>query len=181
MLVRLPYFRMARRTSRLGTQIHSIKHVIDSEGALTGASSSTNVFATAVVARNTVFNPAEVVVGETVNGIFLSIFMIGATGSGQDGSLNWYIAKSRSGQLPGADFPDPGSTGISDLRNQIFHEEKGLAGSADGTAMAFKGVVVIPRSMRRMREGDQLFIKLRSTDAVNNVNFCIKSIYKSFS
>ncbi len=107
--------------------------------------------------------------------------MLGATGGGLNGSLNWYIAKARSGQAPGADFPDPGSTGVSDMRNQIFHEEKGLAGSADGTPMAFKGVVVIPRSMRRMREGDQLFVKLRSTDNMNDTNFCVKVIFKSFS
>ncbi len=174
---------MVFRRSRLGTQIHSIKHVVDISGALAGAGQSVNEIAQGVVTRTTPFNPNEVIVGETVNGIFLSIFVLGATGSGLDGPIDWYIAKSRSGQTfgGGGDFPQPGNTGVSSVRNQIFHEEKGLAGSADGTAMVFKGVVVIPKSMRRMREGDTFTIAIRSADNTNNANFCIKAIYKSFS
>ncbi len=170
--------RFARRG--MGTQIHSIKHVVDVEGALSGAVKSVTTIATNVISRTTPFNPIEIEVGETVNAVFLSIFMIGAGGQGLDGALNWYIAKLRGGQTSG-NFPTPGETGVSDVRNQIFHEEKGLAGSADGTPMAFKGVVVIPRGMRRFREGDQLHVVLQNSDAVNDANFCIKAIYKSFS
>ncbi len=160
--------------------IQSVKHVVDVEGALSGGTTSDVPLSATVESRATPFNPIECVIGETVNGIFLSIFIIGATGAGQAGSLNWYIGKSRAGQTI-ASFPAPALTGASDLRNQIFHEEKGLAGSADGTPMAFKGVVVIPRGMRRMRSGDQFFVKLRATDNINDVNFCVKAIYKSFS
>ncbi len=172
-----------RRGSRMGTQIHSIKHVVDSQGALAGAGQSVNEIATAVVTRSAVFNPAEVEVGETVNGFFISLFVLGATGAGLDGAIDWYISKSRAGQTygGGGTFPQPGATGVSSVRNQIFHEEKGLAGSADGTAMVFKGVIVVPKSMRRMREGDTFTIVIRSLDATNNANFCIKAIYKSFS
>ncbi len=165
----------------MGTQIHSIKHIIDSEGALSGTLGSVNVLANAVVTRNSTFNPVEVEVGETINAMFISVFAIGATGAGQDGSINWYIAKARSGQDPSSEFPVASAVGVSPLRSQVFHQEKGLAGSADGTPMAFKGVIAIPRGMRRMREGDQIFIIIQSTDGVNDVNFCIRSIYKSFS
>ncbi len=170
-----------RRGSRMGTQIHSLKHVIDVEGALSGGVASVVPLTQSVQSRATPFEPVEMINGETINAFFLSIFMIGATGSGQNGSINWYIAKARSGQSTVTDFPDPAVTGGSNVRNQIFHEEKGLAGSADGTPMAFKGVVVVPRSMRRFRDGDQFIIKLRSTDITNDVNFCVKAIYKSFS
>ncbi len=160
-------------------RIHSVKHIIDSEGALAAAANSVNPIANGVAALEQPFDPLDVAIGESVNNIFLSIFMIGATGSGQDGSLNWYIVKTRAGQF--SSLPLAGETGVSNLRNQIFHEEKGLAGSADGTAMAFKGVIKVPKLMRRMREGDNFYIVLRNTDSVNNVNFCIKAIYKSFS
>ncbi len=167
----------------MGTQIHSIKHVVDTSGALSGAGVSTSVLAKVVDARSTPFDPSECVVSETVNGFFISIFVIGATGAPLNGPIDWYIAKARSSQAPppGGDFPTPGATGGSDLRNQIFHEEKGLAGSGDGTPMVFKGVIVVPRSMRRMRSGDQFFVSLRSADITNDATFCVKGIYKSFS
>ncbi len=167
-----------RRISRMGTQIHSIKHVVDAEGALSGAITSSTPICDAVVTRASPFNPTEVEVGETVNAFFLSIFVIGATGAPLNGSINWYIIKARSDQTA---FPVPDAVGTSDLRNQIFHQEKGLAGSGDGTPMAFKGVIVVPRGMRRVREGDRYFIQLRSLDVTNDATFCIRAIYKSFS
>ncbi len=159
----------------------SIKHVVDTEGALSGGAQSIVTIATTGAVRSSPFNPVENIVGDHVNAIFLSIYLIGATGSGQSGAINWYIAKNRFGQSTTTNFPDAGNTGVSLVRNQIFHEEKGLAGSADGTPMAFKGVIMVPKGMRRMREGDGFFIKLNSTDITNDVNFCVKAIYKSFS
>ncbi len=168
-----------RRTSSL-RPVNSIKHILDSEGQLTGGITSTNVIAVAVPNVDTsVFKPGDIRVGATVNGFFLSIFVIGATGGPVNGSVNWYIMKQHAGQT-GADTPAPGQTGVSMLRNQIIHEEKGLVGSGDGTAMAFKGVVAIPKSMRRMREGDSWTIRINSIDATTDAQFCIKAIYKSY-
>ncbi len=130
--------------------------------------------------QNAVFNPTEVVVGSKINGFFLSIFIIGSTGAPIVGAQDWYIGKSHSGQTGATLFPAPGSTGASAFRNQIIHEEKGLVGSGDGTAMAFKGVIVVPKGMRRMREGDEWFINLRNNDAGTSSQFCVKAIYKSF-
>ncbi len=172
---------MARRSSRLGVQIHSVKHIVDAEGALSGAISSTIPLSEVVNARITPFKPTELVVGETVNGIYLSVFIIGATGAPLNGSVAWYIAKIRAGQSANADFPSPISAGQSNVRSQIFHQEKGLAGSGDGTAMAFQGVIVIPKSMRRQRDGDTYTLVLQSQDATNDATFCVQAIYKSFS
>ncbi len=169
-----------RRGNRLGTQIHSIKHVIDATGALVQGAGIVSVpLATAVISRQTPFQPVEVEVGETVNGFFISIFIIGSSGADVEGSQDWLIVKTRSGQAD----PVPGLTGVSDIRNQIFHEEKGLVASGDGTPMVFKGVIVVPKSMRRMREGDKINIVLlnRSQTASNDTQFCLKAIYKSFS
>ncbi len=168
------------RGSRLGTQIHSIKHVIDSEGVLAAATNSDNIIQSTVVTRTDPFVPTQCEVGEILNGFFISIFVIGDTGAPVNGSINWYIAKRRSGQNLVTDFLDPGNTGTSDVRNQIFHEEKGLVGSGDGTAMAFKGVIVVPKNMRRIRQGDQFFIKIRA-NGTDSAQFCLKAIYKSFS
>ncbi len=163
----------------MGTQIHSTKHVVDSSGGLTGTT-STNVLAQGVVARTTPFDPTEVVTGETVNALFISIYVIGEAAGGLSGPIDWYIAKSRSGQVIATVFPDPGNTGVSNVRNQIFHEEKGLSGSEDGTPMVFKGVIVMPKGMRRMRENDAVFINIKCTTP-DTCLFCIKAIFKSFS
>ncbi len=164
----------------MGTQIHSIKHVIDTEGVLAAATNSDNIIQSTVTSRTDPFVATQCETGETVNGFFISIFVIGDSGAPVNGSINWYIAKRRSGQNVTTDFPDPGNTGTSDVRNQIFHEEKGLVGSGDGTAMAFKGVIAVPRAMRRIREGDQFFIKIRA-NGTDTAQFCLKAIYKSFS
>ncbi len=164
-----------RRGSR--PVINSIKHVIDTEGGLTSTVSVVPL-AKGVGTQSDPFNPNNVVVGSRINAFYISIFIIGATGAPVTGSQNWYIARQHSGQS-NSGFPDPGTTGTSLLRNQIIHQEKGLVGSGDGTAMAFKGVVVVPRGMRRMREGDNWNIYLKNNSA-DSATFCLQSIYKSF-
>ncbi len=171
---------MPFRRGRSLTPVQSIKHVIDAGGGLT-ATASVVVLGTSVIIRSGApFTPNELLIGETVNGVFLTVNIIGATGAPVAGPVDWYIAKQRSNQDPNVDFPDPGDTGQSNLRNQIIHEEKGVPGSGDGTPHVFKGVVVIPRGMRRTRQGDQLFVKLKMTTG-DTGTFCVKAIYKSFS
>ncbi len=165
-----------RRMSRLGNIVKSYKHVVDLEGGLT-STASVNVLATGT---DDVISPlTQVPTGSTINGIFISFYIIGDTGAPLAGPLDWYIAKLRSGQTAATDFPAPGLTGVSSVRNQIFHEEKGLSGSGDGTPMVFKGVIVIPKGMRRMRAGDVIFIKAKS-NTTDTPSFCIKAIYKHF-
>ncbi len=153
------------------------KHIIDSEGALAGGvTSATPIAQTVPNLDPTTFKPGDVRIGAKIHGFFFSVFVIGATGAPLTASIDWYVWKAHEGQTA----PTPTTTGTSKVRNQIIHEEKGLAGSGDGTPMAFKGVIVVPKSMRRMREGDRWEIRLRSGDATNNATFCIKVIFKSF-
>ncbi len=158
--------------------VNSIKHIIDSEGVLTGGLGSANTIATAVPNVDTVnFNPGDIRVGGTINGFFLSIFIIGATGAPVNGAFDWFLMKLHDQQTA----PVPGNTGVSKLRNQIIHEEKGLVGSGDGTPMVFKGVIAVPKGMRRMREGDSWIITLRNTQqGSDDGQFCLKAIYKSY-
>ncbi len=162
--------------------VNSIKHVIDSEGSIlqTGVQSVVTIANAVPNVDSTTFTPGDVRVGSKINGFFISLFLLGSTGAGVGpGSLNWYIIKTHEGQI--SLLPNAGNTGTSKIRNQIFHEEKGLAGSQDGTPMAFKGVIVVPKGMRRMREGDQFHIAIRQpSSATDDAFFCVKAIYKSF-
>ncbi len=168
-----------RFRNRALSPINSIKHVIDTEGTITGAAANLVPICVAVPnVDTTTFKPGDVRVGAKVNGFFLSIFAIGSTGAPVSSSINWYIIKIHEGQVN--ILPTPGQTGTSKIRNQVFHEEKGLAGSGDGTPMAFKGVVAVPRGMRRMREGDQFQILLKHGNDTDESAFCLKAIYKSY-
>ncbi len=165
------------RFNRARSPINSVKHIIDTEGILTGAAQSLNPIAVTVPNVSTAaFKPGDIRIGGTINAFFISLFIIGSTGAPLVGSLNWYLIKLHAGQSG----PAPGNTGVSQLRNQIIHEEKGLSGSGDGTPMAFKGVIVIPRGMRRMRDGDKWELRILSSDASSDGQFCLKAIYKSF-
>ncbi len=167
-----------RRRSQGIRPVNRIKHVVDSSGGLT-STSSVNALADTVTVLTDPFNPVEVELGSTINGMFISIYVIGSTGAPLEGPIDWYIGKGRASQTALNQFPDPGVTGTFDIRNQIFHEEKGLSGSGDGTPMVFKGVIAIPKGMRRMRSGDSIFIKIKCTGA-DVCNFCIKAIYNSY-
>ncbi len=161
--------------------IDSVKHIIDSQGTLLETGVKVEIpIATAVPVRSDPFNPAEVTFGRTINAFFITSFILGATGGGiGPGNINWYIIKIHAGQE--SSTPDAQSVGVSSLRNQVIHQEKGLSGSQDGTPMAFKGVIVIPKGMRRMREGDEWrFVINLTASATADAVFCFRSIHKSF-
>ncbi len=166
------------RFRRALNPVNSIKHIIDTEAALTGNMASNSVIAIAVPnVDTTTFKPGDIRVGATINGFFLSVFIIGATGAPVNGSANWLLVKLHTDQLT----PQAGNTGVSKIRNQIIHEEKGLVGSGDGTAMAFKGVIAVPKSMRRMREGDSWVLSVRMVNqGTDDAQTCVKAIYKSY-
>ncbi len=156
--------------------LHSIKHVLDTEGSLVQATPATIDVATTVVSASDPFKPGDVVLGSKVFAIFITIFIIGSTGAPVGGSQNWLLGKLMNGQ-PG--LPAPSNVGVSPLRNQVYHQEKGLVGSGDGTAMAFKGVLKIPRGQQTMREGQKIQVRIENLDP-GTTQFCFRAIYKSW-
>ncbi len=159
--------------------INSIKHIEETEGVTAGDTDINIPILDGVGSPPDPFSPGKVMVGSRVSSIFLTVFIIGETGAPVTGSINWYLGCRRGGQDL-ADFPTPSVTGVSIVRNQIIHEEKGLSGSGDGTPMVFKGVILIPKTYQRIREGDAWFLRLRVTGATNSVTFCQKAIFKSY-
>ncbi len=126
-------------------------------------------------------------VGATVNNIFLSMFFY--TEGGEIASevplVDWYIIKN-PGSAWGTTFdatnlPTPGATGSHINKRHIFHTEKELSGGGDaslsGVPMVFKGVISIPRHMRRVGSDDVILIAGRANFATK---FCCQAIYKHF-
>ncbi len=162
-------FRSSRRP------VNSLKHVVDISGALVSGTVSVSPILTATTARDPA-NPVTVAVGSKVTSMYVSVFVLGSAGS-DSGLVDWYLWRNARGQTVSGNTPDPGNTGISDVRNFIIHEEKGLAATQDGTPMVFKGVIKIPRHMQRVALNDQWQIRLLSDFAAD---FCIKVIYKDY-
>ncbi len=159
--------------------VHSIKSIVDSSGGLVGATSSVNDIAVAVNTLPGVTVPNNVMVGSTINAIYLSVYILGDTG-GAGGTVNWILFKNPANLMAGGDLPIPGNTGVASNRRFIFHEEKGLFPSLDGTPMIFKGWIKIPPRFRRMGDDDKWQVILR-TQGTDTANFCVQAIYKSYS
>ncbi len=130
----------------------------------------------------------EVTTGSKVNGFYMSFFAISEGGevANEVPLVDWYVIKDPGGTF-GTTFdathlPTPGTTGVHQNKRFILHEEKGLAGGGDastaGVPMIFKGVIVIPRGMRRIAINDRFRIVARSNFATK---FCTKFVYKWYS
>jgi len=124
--------------------------------------------------------------GSTVNGIYLSLFIYSEGGevSNEVPLVDWYIMKNPGGNFTtfsATGLPSPGATGSHDNKRYIFHTEKGLTGGGDaslaGVPMVFKGVLVLPRGMRKMNANDTVIVAIRSNFAIK---VCIQAIYKWF-
>ncbi len=122
--------------------------------------------------------------GAKVNGLFLSCFWYSEGGelASEVPLVDWYIMKNNGNNFSGFDatnFPTPGAQGTHDNKRFIFHTEKGLTGGGDaslsGVPMIFKGVIALPRGMRKMNANDRIIICARSNFATK---FCIQAIYK---
>ncbi len=178
-----------RRGGMAKRPINSIKNVVDTASVL---AATTNTALQTIV--NTVDNPTlsvvnEVLRGATINGWFMSSFFIAEGGevANEVPLVDWYVIKDPGGNMQATGFtanglPTPGATGTHENKRFILHTEKGLTGGGDvslaGIPMVFKGVIIIPKHLRRFRSGDKLTFVARANFATK---FCIQSIYKWYS
>lgn len=165
---------MARyRRSLFKRPINSVKNIVDStQLSVTGGITTTVSLAAAV---NTYGGGVtEVPIGAKVAGVYLFVQI---AGDSSVQNMDWYVAKA-----PNATWtanPVPGSTGGSNFRKFILHEEKGIpaALTTGGNPLTFRGVIKIPRGRQRFAEDDSLRIVLRGA---STHSLCIKCIYKFY-
>ncbi len=126
--------------------------------------------------------------GATVNGFYFSFFAIAEGGevASEVPLVDWYLIKNPGGAFgttfDATNLPTPGATGSHANKRHIIHTEKGLAGGGDastaGVPMIFKGVIRIPRGMRRIAQGDLLQLCVRANF---NTKVCAQAIYKHYA
>ncbi len=168
--------------------IRSVKHIVDTSSIVAAVTNTILIRPVAGVDAYSLADENGVPTGATVNSIFLIIYIYSEGGevSNEVPLTDWYIIKN-PGNTFGTTFgaqnlPTPGATGSHINKRFIFHEEKGLAGGGDasltGIPMVFKGVILIPRGMRRIAEQDEILIAIRTNFASK---VCAKAIYKHYT
>ena len=175
-----------RRSALRLRPVKSLKHIVDTQGALIAAAQSV----TDVI--NTVTSPDlatanQVAEGSTINAIYLRVEVASVVAAGGVDNIYMIVFKS-----PGNNITPPGnldSVGISDKKRFVLHQEMlmtGQNGSNPGAAniprTLFKGVVVLPRTFKRFGYDDKLQVILqhRAGEATQRTDFCIECIYKEF-
>ncbi len=163
--------------------VNSLKHVVDTNGAVTAALQSVTDLV------NTVDNPAvsastnQCNIGCKINAIYLRVEVIGKDSAGGVDNIYMYVYKN-----PGANLglPPADSIGSNDNRRYVIHQEMimlDFKGTTSGFPRTlFKGVILIPRGYRRMGVNDKLQVVLqhRTGEVTQLTEFCIESIYKEY-
>ncbi len=168
----LPFHRSSLRP------IHRIKHIIDSSQTLTAAGTGKVVLIVGVDAP-VLANENEVETGSKVNGIFLNVQCAGNEADvGQIPNAYMAVYKNPSNLIPASLNPE--SLGDDPNKKLVIHQEMIMnENSANGVPRTlFKGVIVIPKGMRRFGINDELVLVFRSP--AQNLVICTQCIYKEF-
>ncbi len=167
--------------------IDSVKHIVEISGILAAGANTVLLELIKGVDTYSLADTDGVPVGSNVNSIFLSVFFIteGGEVANEVPLVDWYTIKNPgftwASTFNSTNLPTPGTTGTHVNKRHIFHTEKGLSGGGDvslaGVPMIFKGVLKIPRHMRRIGALDTFQICARANFATK---FCVQAIYKHY-
>ncbi len=163
--------------------IRSLKHVVDTNGGITGGTPSTNdVIDVVANPLNTASN--ECANGGRVSSIYLNVQVIQKVAAGGVDNIYMIVYKNDGNNVSA---PAVDAVGVSDLRRHVIHQEMIMTGNVLTAAAAipktlFKGVIKIPRSLQRSGLDDKLQVVIghRNAEATQQSNFCLQCIYKEF-
>lgn len=156
--------------------VHSLKHIIDTQGGLIAGTPTTSSVVKAVTAPNVQTSPEEVEEGSTVNSIFLNV-QVSATQTSALANVYLLVVKNPGNQVV---IPNGNVVGTSKVRKFVIHQEM-IMTEKNSTAIPrtlFKGVIKLPRGYRRFGIDDRLAISLFSPGIT--FDFCFQCIYKEY-
>ncbi len=153
--------------------INSVKNIIDSQGGLVAGTAQLVSIANAK--DNAALTDVDgVEIGATINSIFLNV-QVSASGTAALANVYMIVFKNPGGNLV---FPNGNVLGTNDNKKHVFHQEM-LMTEKNTTAIPrtlFKGVLMLPKHMRRMGFNDDLQLQLFAPGV--NFDFCVQCIYK---
>ncbi len=155
--------------------VNRIKHVIDNQQGIPLGTQPVIVMAKAVDAP-LLTNTDEVIIGSTINGIYLNIEGY-ATTAGALANIYILVMKNPGNNLT---VPFANLVGKDDNKKFVIHQEmKMLEQSVNGNPRTiFNGVIVIPKHYRRMGPKDRIIVAYHAPGVDTNV--CTQCHYKEF-
>ncbi len=122
-------------------------------------------------------SPSQVITGSTVNGIFLTVEVVNTGVTGVLANAYMMVMKNPGGNLT---FPNPNIVGTSDNKKYVIHQEMIMLQMVDNSnpRTLFKGVIVLPRHMRRFGPNDLLQLAIFSPGV--EISGCSQVHYKEF-
>ena len=169
--------RRMRRRMRM-TVIQSYRQIFDNAITLMGLSDQTDIIANGTDASPPGNLNNVVPVGAMIYRIRLNITVQGA--GGQDsGKAGFILYKLRGGQGGGTDIANYITLGGTSTRNQVFWNQALPYGSEDAGPRSFDRWLKIPKSMQRMRDGDNFQVKFTNNDS-SNVSYSLHAEYKFY-
>jgi len=164
-----------RRRGMALRPINRIKHVFDVQYAIAlGTPDHRNL----VLASDTptLANTIGVETGSTVNGIFLNVEIVATTSAALS---NCYLIVWKN---PGGNLANiiPNTVGANDNKKYVIHQEMVMLQQQTNSnpRTLFKGVIVIPKHLKRFGPNDGLTLSTLSPGV--NVNVCVQCHYKEF-
>ncbi len=168
--------RFYRRNAGMAIRpVHRIKHVFDEQGAIVANNVKVINFSTTKDAP-VLANAGENETGSKINGFFITVEVY-ATNAAALANVYFMIAKNQGGNLT---FPSPNGVGVDDNKRYVYHQEMiMLQQVTNGNVRTlFKGVIAIPRHLRRNGPNDIHTIRLFAPGV--NINYCIQVHWKEF-
>ncbi len=165
-----------RRSGNALRPVNRIKHVVDNQFATAlGVEQKTNMVVT--VDNPTTAATSNVQVGCTINGIFLSVEIVNTGATGVLANAYMLVFKNPGGNLTS---PVPNIVGASDNKKYVIHQEMVMLQMVDNSnpRTLFKGVIVLPRHMRRFGPNDLLQLSIFSPGV--ELSGCSQVHYKEF-
>ncbi len=176
---------MRRQALRL-RPVSSLKHIVDTTGAIIGAAQSvTDVIDT--VQSPALGQPNQCSEGSTVSAIYLRVEAVVAVGASNIDNIYMAVFKNPANNLTLP--PNVAALGSYDAKRYVIHQEMvmlgqpgGNPGSANIARTVFKGVIKLPRSFKRNGYDDKLQVLLQHTvgESTQDTSFCLECIYKEF-
>ncbi len=167
--------------------VKSLKHIVDVRTAVQfGLVTTAPLIET--VSSPALASTAECEDGSTVSSIYLRIEAITTTNFTLQPAFYMIVFKDPGNHL--ADDPDPSTTGINENKRWIIHQEMVMLSKSDSDAgegagfprTIFKGVIKIPRSLKRNGFGDKLkcLMGFQGVETTGVAQVCLQCIYKEY-
>ncbi len=155
--------------------VNRIKHVVDIQSAMVAGTGETQSLIIALD-NPTQANVKDVQNGCTINGFYLVLEAV-ATSSAALSNFYLMVVKNVGNNLT---IPEPNAVGVDDVKRFVVHQEMVMLQRQTNSnpRTVFKGVIVVPRHLRRMAPADRWQIRVLAPGV--NTDYCLQVHFKEF-